>query len=105
MTGVPTVAQGVKDLVLWQLWLRSQLWLRFDPWSRNFHMLQVWPEKKKDRQKLSKESASFFIMFPKQQEKQFIELIPDNMHSLWKLMTFFYGCGFHFIWVFITNII
>ena len=26
------MAQQIKDLVLLQLWRRSQLWLRFDPW-------------------------------------------------------------------------
>ena len=34
--GVPTVAQWVKDLMLPQLWCRSQLWLRFNPLSREF---------------------------------------------------------------------
>ena len=38
---VPTVVQWVKELVLPQLWCRSQLWLRFDPWPGNFHMLRV----------------------------------------------------------------
>ena len=27
----------------------SLLWLRFDPWPRNFCMLQVWPKKRKQR--------------------------------------------------------
>ena len=45
--GVPFVAQWVKDLVLPQLWCRSQLWLEFSPWPRNFHMLPVWPKKKR----------------------------------------------------------
>ena len=25
----------------------SQVWLRFHPWPENFHMLWVWPKKKK----------------------------------------------------------
>ena len=37
---------GLKDLMLPQLWCRSQLWLRFNPWSGNFHMPRVWPWKK-----------------------------------------------------------
>ena len=32
----PAQCSGLKDLVL-------QLWLRFNPWPRNFHMLQGWP--------------------------------------------------------------
>ena len=36
---------GLKHLELLQLQCRSQLWLRFTPWSRNFHMLWVWPLK------------------------------------------------------------
>ena len=41
---VPTVEQQVKGLALLHLWHRSQLQLRFNPWPRNFHMLQVWPK-------------------------------------------------------------
>ena len=40
------MAQWVKDLVLLQLWYRSQLQLRFSPWPGNFHMPQAWPFKK-----------------------------------------------------------
>ena len=36
--GVPTVAQQVKNLVLLQLWHRSQQWLRFDPWPGKLPM-------------------------------------------------------------------
>ena len=43
------MVQWVKNLVLLQLWHRSQLWLRFDPWSRNFHMLWVWTFEKKKK--------------------------------------------------------
>ena len=35
---IPGPEQWVKDLVLLQLWQRSQLWLRSDPWPWNFHM-------------------------------------------------------------------
>ena len=43
------VAQQVKDLTL-------SLRCRFDPWSRNFHMLQMQPKRKK----VSFESAQCF---------------------------------------------
>ena len=35
----PAQYTGLKDLVLPQLWCRSQLQLRFKPWPRSFHML------------------------------------------------------------------
>ena len=35
---IPSLAQGVKDLALQQLWCRSQLRLGFDCWPGNFHM-------------------------------------------------------------------
>ena len=41
------MAQWVKYLVLSLQWLRSLLWHGCDLWSRNFHMPQVWPKKKK----------------------------------------------------------
>lgn len=41
------VAQWVKDLTLLQLWLGLQLQMQFDPWWRNFHMLQVGMKEKK----------------------------------------------------------
>ena len=44
---IPSPAQWVKDLALLQLWHKSQMWLRFDPWPRNFHMLQVLLKKEK----------------------------------------------------------
>ena len=37
----------VKDPELPQLWRRLKLWLRFDPWTKDFHMLQVQKKKKK----------------------------------------------------------
>lgn len=43
---IPGLVQWVKDLVLPQLWHRSQLWLGFDPWPRDLHKLWVWLEKK-----------------------------------------------------------
>ena len=48
------MAQGVKDPALSLQWSRSLLWCGFDPWSGNFHMLQVKQgkkEKKKERRK------------------------------------------------------
>ena len=44
---IPHLEQWVKYPVLPQLWCRSQLWFGFDPCLGNFHMLQVWPKKKK----------------------------------------------------------
>ena len=38
------MAQWVKDQV-WPLkWPGPQLWQEFNPWHRNFHLLQVWPK-------------------------------------------------------------
>ena len=69
-TGVPTVAQRVKNLttVAWvsavaQVWSSAQfiglkdlalseLWLRFSLWLRNVHMPWVQPYKKKKKKKL-----------------------------------------------------
>ena len=38
---------AVKDLMLSPLWLWSLLWHGFDPWPRNFCMLQCGQKKKK----------------------------------------------------------
>ena len=43
----PRPVQWVKDLVLWQMWHRSQMQLGFDPWPGNVCMPQVSPKKKK----------------------------------------------------------
>ena len=65
-----TVAQGVKDPMLLQLWHRSQLRLRFSPWPGNFHMLPVQPtpppppppaKKKKPKQAENYLMRSFFM--------------------------------------------
>ena len=40
---------AVKDPVLSLLWLRSLLWHGFQPWTKNFHMPQALPEKKKKK--------------------------------------------------------
>ena len=45
--GHPLVAQWVNNLVLSLPCLWLLLWHRFNPWSRNYCMLQVWPKKKK----------------------------------------------------------
>ena len=42
---IASPVQWVKDLGL------PELWLRFNPWHRNFRMLQVWPLKKEKREK------------------------------------------------------
>ena len=45
----PCPAQWVKDLVLLQLQLRSQLWLRSDPWPGNSMSLRAAKNKKKKK--------------------------------------------------------
>ena len=49
----PTVVQWVKDLALPPWWCRCQVWLTFHPWPVNFHMLQVWPKRERERKKSS----------------------------------------------------
>ena len=49
---IPSPAQWVKDLVLLQLWRRSQLQLGFSSCPGNFHVLQVWLKKEKKIQKV-----------------------------------------------------
>ena len=49
---IPSLAQGVKDLALQQLWCRSQLRLGFDCWPGNFHM--PWGEGAKKGKKKKK---------------------------------------------------
>ena len=44
---IPSPAQWVMGLALWQLWHRLQLQLRFDPRPGNSHMSQVQPKEKK----------------------------------------------------------
>ena len=44
-SGVPSVAQWVKDPVLSLQQLGSLLRCGFDPWPRNFHMLQLQPKR------------------------------------------------------------
>ena len=46
-------SSGLKDMVLRQLWCRSQLQLGFNPWPRNFHMSQC-SRRKKGRKKKRK---------------------------------------------------
>ena len=40
------MAEQIKYLGLPLQWPRSLVWHGFDPWPRNFHMLQTWPNKK-----------------------------------------------------------
>ena len=49
------MAQWVKDPALSQQ-LRSLLWLGFDPWPKNFYMLQAQPKKKKKKMNLKLQS-------------------------------------------------
>ena len=44
--GSSLVAQKVKDLALFLLWLRFLRWHVFDPWSRNFCMSGALPKNK-----------------------------------------------------------
>ena len=41
----PAPCGELKDLVLRQLWHRSQLWFRSDPWPTNFYMPRMQPQK------------------------------------------------------------
>ena len=50
LDSMPSPVQWIEDLVLPQLWYRSQQWLRFSPWPGNFHVLWVQPKKKKKGQ-------------------------------------------------------
>ena len=52
-SSIPGLAQWVMDLVLLQLWSRSQLWLRSDFWSGELHMLQGGQRKKKIKRRIS----------------------------------------------------
>ena len=45
------VAQGVKELALSLLWLRSLLWPGFAPQPGNFHMPWVWTERTKRKER------------------------------------------------------
>ena len=45
------VAQWVKDSASSLLWLESLLWRGFEPWPRNFCILQVRLKKKKKKKK------------------------------------------------------
>ena len=45
--GVPAGAKCIKDLALLQLWHRLPLQLGFNPWPRNFYMLQGQQKRKK----------------------------------------------------------
>ena len=46
---IPTPVQWVKDLVLLQLWCRSQLQLRINSWPENFQMPLGWPKQKTEK--------------------------------------------------------
>ena len=47
-------SSGLKDPVLLQLQHRLPLWLRVNPWPRKFHMLQMWPQRKKRKKERKK---------------------------------------------------
>ena len=60
--GVPATVQWSKDLALPQLWCRAQLWLGFDPWPRNFNMLQLQTKKKKKNLQLIRAPISLTML-------------------------------------------
>lgn len=43
--GSSLAVQQVRDVALLHLWHKPQIWCRFNPWSKNFHALWVWPKK------------------------------------------------------------
>ena len=53
---------GVKDLTLSLMWLRSLLWLGLDLWPGNFHMPWAQQKKKKDRNR-QRNISSFLAKF------------------------------------------
>ena len=50
----PAQCRELKDLVL--LRCRLQLLLRFNPWPGSFHMLWVWPSKKRKKERRTKKA-------------------------------------------------
>ena len=50
------MAQWVKDPALSLLWLRLPLQRGFDPWPGNFHMLQVWWKKGKEKKERERDN-------------------------------------------------
>ena len=55
---------AVKNPVLSLKQHGSLLWYRFNPWPRNFHVLQAWPKKKKKKKKkhpTKTQTLQFFI--------------------------------------------
>ena len=69
---------GLRIQHCYELWCRSQTWLdlallwlwcsgtvlqwqlQFDPWPDNFHMLQMWPEKAKQKNKATTTEKNYF---------------------------------------------
>ena len=45
------VTQLAKDVTMSLSWLGSLLWHQFNPWSKNFHMMQVRPKENKSKPK------------------------------------------------------
>ena len=56
------MAQRVKDPVLSLHWLGSAMagGSEFNPWPRNFHMIQAWPKKRKKRETQSQELGALW---------------------------------------------
>ena len=55
---IPSLVQWVKDLMLLQLWRRSQIGIRLDPWPGNFHMGAAKKEKNKIKTKKKESNRS-----------------------------------------------
>ena len=62
-SGSPPVAQGLKELVLSLLWLRSLLQHGFDPWPRNFCMPWAQPNKQTNKPNAATLSSSSLFTF------------------------------------------
>ena len=54
------MAKRLKDLALSLQWLGLLVWLGFDPWPKNFHMPQLWPNKIKYTDNITR---FYFILF------------------------------------------
>ena len=76
------MVQRVKDLVLLQLWHRSQLQFRFNPWPENYHMPRVWL--KKQKREREREPSKDAYLWPLRDSDTLIkkELIPRRYKTL-----------------------
>ena len=82
-SSIPGPEQWVKDPAFLQLWHRLQLLLGFDPWSRNFHMLQGKAKKESLESCLVKEEVDVFSF-----KVLYFRLILKSVQEVeyWKIM-------------------